>query len=121
MVTFNCIKPYNSKDIIQMLFDNDENVILIHKFSTPSYDTIVCKRANNYTKSKIDQFTRTDYKDINGYNVVKYSGVEGQFTFYMKGKTVITIEAFDSPIYSINDEFVYIRDMYGVPEKIYIK
>ena len=121
MVTFNFIKPNNSKDIIQMLFDNDENVILIHKFSTPSYDTIVCKRANNYTKSKIDQFTRTDYKDRNGYNVVKYSGVEGQFTFYMKGNKAISIETFDSPIYSINDEFVYIRDMYGVPEKIYIK
>ena len=64
---------------------------------------------------------KTDYKDRNGYNVVKYSGVEGQFTFYMKGNKAISIEAFDSPIYSINDEFVYIRDMYGVPEKIYIK
>ena len=68
----------------------------------------------------MDYFTRTDYKDENGYDVVKYSGVEGQFTFYMKGKKAISIVAFDSPIYSINDEFVYIRDMYGVPEKIYI-
>lgn len=121
MVTFNYTKSNSSKDIIQMLFDNDENVMLIHKSSTPSYDTIVCKRVNNYVRSKMDYFMRTDYKDGNGYDVVRYSGIEGQFTFHMKGKTVISIEAFDSPIYNINDEFVYIRDMYGVPEKIYIK
>ena len=121
IVTFNYNKSNNSKDIIQMLFDNDENVMFIHKSSTPSYDTIVCKRVNNYVRSKMDYLMRTDYKDGNGYYVVRYSGIEGQFTFHMKGKTVISIEAFDSPIYNINDEFVYIRDMYGVPEKIYIK
>lgn len=122
MVTINYSETSNnSKNIIQILYDNDENVMYIRKSSTPSYDTIICERANKYIKHKMDYFTRTDYKDGNGYDVVKYSGVEGQFTFHMKGKTVITIEAFDSPIYSINDEFVYIRDMYGVPEKIYIK
>lgn len=121
MVTFNYSKSNISKDVIQMLFDNDENVMFIHKSSAPFCDTIVCKRVNKYVRSKTDYFTRTDYKDGNGYDVVKYSGVEGQFTFYMKGKKAISIVAFDSPIYSINDEFVYIRDMYGVPEKIYIK
>lgn len=122
MVTINYSETSNnSKNIIQILYDNDENVMYIRKSSAPSYDTIICERANKYIKHKMDYFTRTDYKDGNGYDVVKYSGVEGQFTFHMKGKTVISIEAFDSPIYSINDEFVYIRDMYGVPEKIYIK
>ena len=122
MVTINYSETSNnSKNIIQMLYDNDENVMFIRKSSAPSYDTIICERANKYIKHKMDYFTRTDYKDDNGYDVVKYSGVEGQFTFHMKGKTVISIEAFDSPIYSINDKFVYIRDIYGVPEKIYIK
>ena len=122
MVTLNYSEASNnSKNIIQMLYDNDENVMFIRKSSAPSYDTIICERANKYIKHKMDYFTRTDYKDGNGYDVVKYSGVEGQFTFHMKGKTVINIETFDSPIYSINDEFVYIRDMYGVPEKIYLK
>lgn len=122
MVTLNYSEASNnSKNIIQMLYDNDENVMFIRKSSAPSYDTIICERANKHIKHKMDYFTRTDYKDDNGYNVVKYSGVEGQFTFHMKGKKAISIEAFDSPIYSINDEFVYIRDMYGVPEKIYLK
>ena len=122
IVTLEYSDPSNNlKNTIQMLFDNDENVMFIDKFSTPFYSITSCKRVNNYIKSKMDYFTRIDYKDGNGYDVVKYSGVEGQFTFYMKGKKAKIIEAFDSPIYSINDEYVYIRDMYGVPEKIYIK
>lgn len=122
MVTINYSETSNnSKNIIQILYDNDENVMYIRKSSAPSYDTIICERANKYIKHKMDYFTRTDYKDGNGYDVVKYSGVEGQFTLHMRGKTVISIEDFNSPIYNINDEYIYIRDMYGVPEKIYIK
>lgn len=122
LVNLNYKRINNCKDIVQMLFDGDENIMCIHKSSSYYNSTVVCRRKNKHIKSTaVDYFMRAEYRDGNGYDVVKYSGIEGQFTFHMKGKTVISIEAFDSPIYSINDEFVYIRDMYGVPEKIYIK
>ena len=121
LVNLNC-KRSDTKDIVQMLFDGDENIMYIHKSSSYYNSIVVCRRKNKHIKSTaVDYFMRAEYRDGNRYDVVKYSGIEGQFTLHMRGKTVISIEDFNSPIYSINDEFVYIRDMYGVPEKIYIK
>lgn len=120
LVRLNIIESENLKDIITLLFDRDECILFINKHIANYGQVIYNKRKNTNVRLGYDSFVR---KDIikNNYKMIEYYGIEGKFNFNMNNKKIININSFYSPIYSINDEFFYIRDEYGVPEKIYLK
>ncbi len=61
--------------------------------------------------------------DANGDTILKSDSIDGSFIVHlasMDSNIITKIEKFESPIYSLNDDEIYIRDEYSVPKKYII-
>lgn len=125
----NCTMP-NKNDIIKVKYYYTY-IIDLAKNNT----IILFKSENSMNKnnkpseisSKISRlggvFVYEKYINDTGEAILKSDSIDGSFIIHlasMDSNIITKIEKFESPIYSLNDNEIYIRDEYSVPKKYII-
>lgn len=87
------------------------------------YGTSIITTVENIedTNNPICRITKRNSTDMTGKKVAEYYSYESKELSIMVDTIRNKIESFVSSIYNKSDEFVYVRNMYGCLEKMYIK
>ena len=123
LLIFNYKAPNGIENTVTMFIDNDITIFFNNKTVYSNSYSLTHLGKNKYVKNGKDMFIRGEsYIEGTDYKTIAYEGIEGKFSIIVdKNKKAINICHFESPIYSINDDFIYVRDEFGVPEKINLR